>query len=314
LQEGITYDFYASAYNSAGLESDLSAPVTHTVSSSSINLVVSWDRSFSANAASYAVFYSPTNQATLTRQNSGTNLSASISNVVRGTTYEITAEAYNSSGSVVTEYEDKVYTIPQSGSIGSVHLLPIDEPPVVALNSPANASNYTEPASIQINASASDDDAIQFVDLFAGTNLLARLTSSPYAFTWVNVPDGEYEIYANAVDSLNQFTRSGSAFVTVQETSPTATPPSAPENLSGRYNKNTGGVRLTWTDMANNEDSFAIERSLDGSSFSVTATIPANTQSFTDLNIQRGNRYFYRVRAVNGAGSNISSVISVRVR
>lgn len=314
LQEGTTYDFYASAYNSAGLESDLSAPVTYTVSSSSSALVVSWDRSFSPNAASYAVLFAPTNQATFARQQAGTNLSATISNVVRGTTYNLSAEAYAANGSLVTEYEVKAYRIPATGSIGSVHLSPIDQPPVVALTSPANGSNFTEPATIQVSANASDDDSVQFVDLFAGTNQLARVSSAPYAFSWSNVPAGEYEIYAVAVDSLNQFTRSDSAFVTVEASAPVLTPPAAPQNLNGKFNRNTGRIRLTWTDAANNEDSFTVERSLDNVSFATIATLPANSLNFTDATVQGGNRYYYRVRAVNSAGSNTSAVVSVRAR
>ena len=64
------------------------------------------------------------------------------------------------------------YTIPVSGSVGSVHLLAIDEPPVIALTSPANNSSYTAPANIVISATASDDDAVQFVDFYQESTLL----------------------------------------------------------------------------------------------------------------------------------------------
>jgi hypothetical protein len=314
LQEGATYDFYASAYNSSGLESDLSAPVTHTISTSSNELLVSWGESFSPTVATYALLYRTGNQSTFLHQDAGTNLSAAISNVVRETTYELTVEAYDASGSTVTVYEVKSYTIPQSGNIGSVHLLPIDQPPIVVLTSPANGSNFTEPASIQISANASDDDVVQFVDLFNATNLLARLTTPPYTFVWENVPRAEYEIYAVAVDNWNQFTRSESAIVSVQETTSTLMPPSAPESLSSRQNKHTGGVLLTWSDTSDNEEAFNIERSLDGSAFNVIGTVANNTTLFTDAYIQPRSRYYYRVRAVNAAGSNVSTVISVRVR
>ena len=46
LQEGASYSFYASAYNSAGLESDLSTPVNYTVPSTVNNLLVTWEQSF----------------------------------------------------------------------------------------------------------------------------------------------------------------------------------------------------------------------------------------------------------------------------
>jgi hypothetical protein len=313
LTEGVTYDFYASAYNSAGLESDLSTPVTHTVSTSTSYLAVSWERSFSPAATRYTVLYSPTNQTTFSEQNAGTNLNATLSNIVRGTTYYVTVEAYDANNSLVTEYEVKTHSIPTSGSIGSVHLFPIDQPPSVTLTSPADGSNYSEPATIQLSASASDDDAVQFVDLFAGTNLLARVNVAPYSFSWTNVPAGEYEVYAVAVDTLNQFTRSESALISVDEASSEA-PPLAPSNFNARYNRSTGKVRLTWTDMSDNEESFVIERSLNGVNFGVIQTVAPDTQRFFDSTVQLGNRYYYRVRAFNAAGSNASSVDSVRVR
>jgi chitinase len=201
------------------------------------------------------------------------------------------------------------YTIPQSGSVGSVHLLAIDNPPTIVLTSPNDGSTFGEPATIQISANAADDEAVQFVDMFAGTNLLARDSSAPYSFTWNNAPRGEHEIYAIAVDTSNQFTRSDSAFISVEAT-PVVTPPSAPSNLTGR--RSNGRVRLDWIDASNNEDSFRIERSTDNANFVVIATVPANTRRYFDTSFARGVRHYYRVRSVNSAGSNVSNVVSVR--
>lgn len=311
LQEGASYSFYATAYNSAGLESELSSPVSYTVPSSANNFVVTWEKSFSVNAAGYRFLYGPPNQ-TPTVRNVGTSLSATISNVVRGATYELTVEALDSSGSPVTEYELVTYTIPQTGLIGSVHLLPIDQPPSVALTSPGNGSQYLAPAAIQINAQAADDDAVQFVDVFAGGNLLRRLTATPYVLTWSDVPAGQYEIFAIAVDSSDQFTRSGSSVVTVETLQPSPALPAAPSALSASYNSKNGRLRLDWIDNATNEESYVVERSVDGTNFVRIKTLAANKESFADSSVQRGARYYYRVRAVNAAGSNVSNVISVQ--
>ena len=313
LQEGGSYSFYASAYNSAGLESDLSAPVNYTVpSATSNNLVVSWDESFSTNAAGYAVVYGPQNQ-TPTRRDVGNSLSTTISNLVRGSTYVVSADAYDSSGDTVTDYEEVIYSVPASGTLPPVHLLPIDQPPTVTLTSPANGTSFTAPATIQISASAADDDAVQFVDLFAGSNLLARVSAPPYAFSWNSVSAGTYEISAVAVDTLDQFAQSQPAMITVG-TDPAVTAPAAPLNLSAKFNRSDGRIRLTWTDGSNNEESFRVERSVDAVNFSAVAILPANTVTYFDAAPLRGQRYYYRVLAVNSAGANASNITSVRTR
>ena len=313
LQEGASYSFYAAAYNAAGLESDFSSPVNYTVPSTVNNLLVTWERSFSPQAVSYSVTYGPDNQTPITRM-VGTNLSATITNVARGVTYEITADAYNSSGVAVTEYDLVSYTIPPSGSIGSVHLLPIDEPPVIALTAPANNSTYTAPASITISATASDDEAVQFVDFFEDSTLLARDTSAPFSYTWNSVPSGTYELYAIAVDASNQFTRSASSLVNVGDPAPPASAPLAPVNTSARFVMSTKSVEVSWGDASNNESSFVVERSMNGSAFVSVGSVAANQTLFTDSGVQRKTQYSYRVRAVNSAGSSVSSIASVKTR
>jgi len=312
LQEGASYSFFATAYNSAGLESDFSTAINYTVPSAANNLVVTLERSFSANTASYTVFYGPQGQTPSSRS-IGTNLTTTISNVVRGAVYDITAEAYASGGGSLHDYEVVTYTIPQSGSIGSVHLIPVDHPPSIALTSPADGSTFSTPADVRITAEAIDDDAVKFVDIFAGTNLLARDSAAPYSFTWTNAPAGEHEISATAVDTLDQFTKSSSAFITV-DTAPVITGPAAPSNLTGRFIRSNQHARLDWVDASDNEESFTIERSTDSANFQVIATVAANTIQYFDSAVTRGARYYYRVRSVNSAGSNVSNVVSVRAR
>src|SRR5688572_23909621 len=149
LQEGASYSFFATAYNSAGLESDFSPAINYTVPSAANNLVVTLERSFSTNTAHYTVFFGPQGQSP-TSLSIGTNLTTTISNVVRGAVYDITAEAYASGGGSLHDYEVVTYTIPQSGSIGSVHLIPVDHPPSIALTSPADGSTFITPADVRI--------------------------------------------------------------------------------------------------------------------------------------------------------------------
>ena len=61
---------------------------------------------------------------------------------------------------------------------------------------------------------------------------------------------------------------------------------------------------LTWTDNANNEDAFGIERRTDSDEFTEIAILPVNTTSFTDYNLKANTHYTYRIRAYNPFGTS----------
>jgi hypothetical protein len=86
--------------------------------------------------------------------------------------------------------------------------------------------------------------------------------------------------------------------------------PATPTNLTAALQ--TGpAVLLTWTDNANNETGFVIERADNGGAFNLLATIPARNNtgsvSYTDSTVVAGSAYQYRVAAVNSAGSSLFS-------
>jgi C1A family cysteine protease len=84
--------------------------------------------------------------------------------------------------------------------------------------------------------------------------------------------------------------------------------PAAPTNLHAAAVSSTE-INLTWDDNASDEDSYAIERSPNGSSWSQVNTQPPNTKSWQDSGLTPNTPYYYRVRAHNSAGySNYSNV------
>lgn len=73
--------------------------------------------------------------------------------------------------------------------------------PTVSITSPASGSSFTSPASITINANASDaDGAISKVEFFNGSTKLGEDATSPYSFTWSGATAGTYTIKAVATD------------------------------------------------------------------------------------------------------------------
>ena len=89
---------------------------------------------------------------------------------------------------------------------------------------------------------------------------------------------------------------------------PPATPaaPTGPGQLicNALYSENgKTSVRLSWVDNSNNETGFYIERSIDnGNTFSPLATVPADTQSFSDNNIPAESSLTYKIAAFNSFG------------
>jgi large repetitive protein len=72
-------------------------------------------------------------------------------------------------------------------------------------------------------------------------------------------------------------------------------------------------VDLSWTDKATNESAYTVERSLDGNTgwTVLTSTLPADSTTYSDTNLNANTTYHYRVKATNQAGSsNYSNVAS----
>lgn len=94
--------------------------------------------------------------------------------------------------------------------------------PTVSITAPANNASYTAPASITINASATDSDGnIAKVDFYNGATLLGSDNSSAYSYTWSNVAAGTYTIKVIATDN-DGATAESTISVTVSAT-PTCT-------------------------------------------------------------------------------------------
>lgn len=77
----------------------------------------------------------------------------------------------------------------------------VNKAPTVSISAPNNNASFTAPASITINAAATDSDgSIAKVDFYNGTTLLGSDNSSTYSHTWSNVAAGTYTIKVVATD------------------------------------------------------------------------------------------------------------------
>jgi fibronectin type 3 domain-containing protein len=91
----------------------------------------------------------------------------------------------------------------------------------------------------------------------------------------------------------------------------TAQGSSAPSGLNA-YATSSGSIQLDWTDRADGEKEYIIERSevSPSNGFDIIATLDADRQHYDDTGLTPSTPYFYRVAAVNANGQlSYSSVV-----
>ena len=122
---------------------------------------------------------------------------------------------------------------------------------------------------------------------------------------WGGIPI-YYKVRAYNMAGTSPF--SGTLTITIP-----ATVPAAPSNLHTVGIPHEFHVQLNWTDNANNEQWFLIERRPEGSeSWTQIGIIAGNSSTFIDTTVHAGT-YSYRVGANNPYGTSYSNVIQVEV-
>jgi hypothetical protein len=158
-------------------------------------------------------------------------------------------------------------------------------------------------------------DGIAFHDIMA-----YRCTSmGSAALTTFASPDIFYLGYPTGISYELDPAHSADAVRALNETGPTVAefratklaPPVAPASLTASLTS-TGKVDLAWTDLADDEVGFIIERTTDGVTFTEIARLSANVDRHSDSTTNSVTVYSYRVAAYNSAGqspySNIATV------
>jgi fibronectin type 3 domain-containing protein len=116
-----------------------------------------------------------------------------------------------------------------------------------------------------------------------------------------------YRVYAINANGKSAYSNVASG---ITGTGGTTTTPATPTNL-GASATGTSSIHISWSDNANNETGYRLERSSDGTNFSFLTNLGANATSYDNGNLSPNTRYYYRVQAAgspNSSGySNIGS-------
>ena len=225
---------------------------------------------------------------------------------VAGTTYSYRVAAYNAAGSATSN----IVTVgPPLPAVPTNLAAVINAGPLRITLTWIDAS-FNE-TSFAIWRSANGG---AFAQIGTVARSAAESTATGGAVTFNNttnlVPGTTYGYYVTAVNAAGPSLPSNTVSVNFSV-------PAAPTNLAWAAVRITGNLfqdaaTLTWTDNANNETGFQIQRSNSANFFlPTTFTVGANVTTFSQ-NISRAFNYYYRVRATNAVGnSGWSNVVFV---
>ncbi|MBC7485717.1 MAG: T9SS type A sorting domain-containing protein [Cytophagaceae bacterium] len=183
----------------------------------------------------------------------------------------------------------------------------VNQAPVVTITSPANNASFVAPASITINASATDDGSVAKVDFYNGTTLLGSDTTSPYSFTWTNVAAGNYTIRTIAIDNLGLASAAASVAVIVTNTS---TPPIVAITSPANNATFTAPASISITATASDDGTVTKVEFYNGAIFLGSDT--TNPYTFTWTNVTAGT-YTINAKATDNSGNSSIAAVTVTV-
>jgi chitinase len=172
--------------------------------------------------------------------------------------------------------------------------------PSASITAPSAGASFASGSAITITATAADGDgSIARVDFYAGSLLLGRDATAPYAVTWNGAPVGTHALKAVAVDDRKASTASSLVGISVVAGSD-GIAPSVPTGLASPA-QSANSIALAWTASSDNIGGSGIA---GYDVFRNGVLVGASTTtSYNDGGLQAGTGYSYSVRARDNAGN-----------
>jgi hypothetical protein len=173
--------------------------------------------------------------------------------------------------------------------------------PAVTITSPANDTSFTNPQTVKITASASDDVRVRKVEFYNGGTLKRTDKSNPFTYDWslTSAHNGMHTWTAKAYDSVGNSSVSAPVDLHVQigQTPPDTSLPSTPGTLAATSKSETS-VSLAWSPSTDNAGVAGYRVYSNGSLVGSTTTT-----SFAVTGLTCGTNYTFAVEAYDGAGN-----------
>lgn len=184
----------------------------------------------------------------------------------------------------------------------NITITALNNPPAVALTSPASGTTYTAPATVGLAANASDSDgSVAKVDFYQGATLIGTANSATYAVAWANVAAGTFSLTAKATDNLGAVTTSAPVSITVSPNSPPSVSMSAPAAGTSYHSP----AAITLAAAASDTDGTISQVEFFQNGVSV-ASVTSAPYTFSWNNVPAGS-YTLTATATDNAGATTTS-------
>jgi len=212
-------------------------------------------------------------------------------------------------GLAVTSHNETTATTAVIDSVKITASTAANQPPAVSITSPANGATFTAPTTVTIAATASDaENRMASVDFYAGSTLILRDSTSPYAASWSPTTAGTYALTAVARDADGNSTTSAAVSVTVQTS--TNRPPTVSLSTNGTSFIAPASITLTAT-ASDPEGRLARVDFFNGSTRLASDT--SSPYSFSWSNVAAGTYSLTAVAYDTAGASATSAAVAVRV-
>jgi fibronectin type 3 domain-containing protein/regulation of enolase protein 1 (concanavalin A-like superfamily) len=267
------------------------APANPTANATGLGNVLNWTKNPEGNLAGYNIYRSTSSGGTYDKLN----------------TALVTGNSYTDSGALVgTQYFYKIVPVDYHGTEGTAATASKTRTSdTAAPMTPAYPTAQGQTTGIYLNwLDNTEADLAGYnvyrASAFDGTYVKLNgslLTSSAYVD--LSAPGAATSYYrVTAVDGNGN----ESVAATMNSYRPAdGNVPASPSSLIATGQTGTS-ITLSWTDNANNETGFILEKQNADGTFSQAGTTNANAASLTVNGLQGGTTYVFRVRATNAAG------------
>lgn len=201
-------------------------------------------------------------------------------------------------------YAYRVYAVASTGNSAMSNVVTAVVPPATPTGLTATAVSSSQ---IALSWSAGAGDASYLVQRsLDGVNWINVVTTTATSFQDSGLFSGTTYYYQVCAQPAATTSVTSPPTAPVSAATLVAMVPNAPTNLLATA-LGKGKIKLTWTASSTDQTSFLVQDSTDGQTWKQLASVSATTTSYQCGGFKRGKVYYFRVFAVNAAGTSVAS-------